>query len=248
MGKEGEGTMNNSEVYKVVGEAFKKSSLMIIGVSILISLVEIVSIYQSHVGVGKRYVINFEFYYIFIIIALFGMGIKYCLKNYGGWLSIRADRKRFLRGIVLVGIVGSPCIVGISYVLIWSIARLIVYLIQPIIVARVFTFKIGVLINMSSMGILCFALGACVGAIFYRLRPIVATALVSIPPIMIIIVIMSQLVFENKAWEILLSMMLMILQPFLDIGGQLIYTIIFWLIAYGLLIHAPMESYKYDLL
>ena len=200
--------MKNSEVYKVIGEAFKKSSLMIIGVSMLISLFEVVNIYGNYIETGKLYIIDFELYYLFMIIMLFIMGIKYCLKNYGGWLSIRGDRKRLLWGILLVGIVGSPCIVGISYIGVWSIAKLIVYVAPSLMMARVFPFEIEVLISMSSMGILCFSLGACVGAIFYRLRPIVATALVSIPPIMVSIVIMSQMVFENKTSEVILSMML----------------------------------------
>lgn len=240
--------MKNKEVYKVIGETFKKSSVVILGISILISLFEIASAYQSYMETGSRKTITFELPYLFIIILLFMMGVNYCFKNYGGWLSIRADRRSFLNGILLVGIVGSLFIMGMSYMLTWSIARLYVYLTQQIAGTSAFSFKVGDLVSIGSMGILCFALGACIGATFYRLRPIVATCLVSIPPIIVMITVMSQVVFENKTSEILLSVMLILLQSFLSIEGQVIYTIILWVIAYSLLIHAPMASYKYDLL
>lgn len=240
--------MKNKEVYKVIGEAFKKSSVVILGISMLMSLFEIASVYQSYMETGNRQTITFELPYLFIVILLFMMGVNYCLKNYGGWLSIRADRRGFLNGILLVGIAGSLFIMGMSYMLTWGIAQLYVYLTQQIAGASAFSFKVGDLMSIGSMGILCFALGACIGAIFYRLRPIVATCLVSIPPIIVMITVMSQVIFENKTSEILLSVMLILLQSFLSIGGQVIYTIILWVIAYSLLIHAPMASYKYDLL
>lgn len=240
--------MKNKEVYKVIGEAFKKSSVVILGISILISLFEIASAYQSYMETGNSKTITFELPYLCIIILLFMMGVNYCFKSYGGWLSIRADRRSFLNGILVVGIVGSLFIIGISYMLAWGTAQLYVYLTQQIAGANVFSFKVEDLMSIGSMSILCFALGACVGAIFYRLRPIVATCLVSIPPIIVMITGMSQVVFENKTSEILLSVMLILLQSFLSIEGQVIYTIILWVIAYRLLIHAPMESYKYDLL
>lgn len=87
--------MKNKEVYKVIGEVFKKNSLVILGTSLLISLFEIVSAYQSYMETGSRKTITFEVPYLCIIIFLFIMGFNYCFKNYGGWLSIRADRKSF---------------------------------------------------------------------------------------------------------------------------------------------------------
>lgn len=240
--------MKNKEVYKVIGEAFKKSSLVILGINMLISLLEIVSAYRSYIEVGNRKMITFELPYLSIIIFLFVMGVKYCFRSYGGWLSIRADRRSFLNGILMVGIVGSFFIMGISYILIWGIAQLQVYLTQQTVVVRAFSFKIEYLMSISSMAILCFALGACVGAIFYRLRPLVATCLVCIPPITVVIIVMLQIVFENKMSEILLSALIVLLQVFLNTEGQVVYTIILWLITYSLLIHAPMERYKYDLL
>ncbi|MBU3803715.1 MAG: hypothetical protein H9872_03000 [Candidatus Cellulosilyticum pullistercoris] len=240
--------MKNKEVYKVIGEAFKKSSLVILGINMLISLFEIVSAHQSYLEAGNRKMITFELPYLGIIIFLFIMGANYCFRNYGGWLSIRADRRSFLNGILIVGVVGSLFIMGISYILIWIIAQLQVYLTQPIVGSRAFSFKVEYLISISSMAILCFALGACVGAIFYRLRPLVATCLVSIPLITLMIIVLSQFVFENKISEILLSVLIVLLQAFLNVEGQVIYTIILWLITYSLLIHAPMERYKYDLL
>ena len=240
--------MKNKEVYKVIGEAFKKSSLVILGINMLISLFEIVSAHRSYLEAGNRKMITFELPYLGIIIFLFIMGANYCFRNYGGWLSIRADRRSFLNGILIVGVVGSLFIMGISYILIWIIAQLQVYLTQPIVVSRAFSFKVEYLISISSMAILCFALGACVGAIFYRLRPLVATCLVSIPLITLMIIVLSQFVFDNKISEILLSVLIVLLQAFLNVEGQVIYTIILWLITYSLLIHAPMERYKYDLL
>ena len=240
--------MKNKEVYKVIGEAFKKSSLVILGINILISLLEIVSAYRNYIEVGNYKMITFELPYLSMIIFLFIMGVNYCFRNYGGWLSIRADRRSFLKGILIVGVVGSFFIMGISYILIWSIAQLQVYLAGQPVGARAFSFKIEHLTSISSMAILCFALGACVGAIFYRLRPLVAACLVGIPPITVMIIVMSQVVFENKMSEVLLNVLIVLLQAFLNIEGQVIYTIILWIITYSLLLHAPMERYKYDLL
>lgn len=240
--------MKNKEVYKVIGEVFKKSSLVILGINILISLLEIVSAYRNYIELGNYKMITFELSYLSIIIFLFIMGVTYCFRNYGGWLSIRADRRSFLNGILMVGVVGSFFIMGISYILIWSIAQLQVYLTQQSVGASAFSFKIEHLTSISSMAILCFALGACVGAIFYRLRPLVATCLVGIPPMTVMIIVMSQVVFENKMSEVLLNVLIVLLQAFLNREGQVIYTIILWIITYSLLLHAPMERYKYDLL
>lgn len=240
--------MKNKEVYKVIREAFKKSSLVILGINILISLFEIVSAYLNYIEVGKYKMITFELPYLSSIIFLFIMGITYCFRNYGGWLSIRADRRSFLKGILMVGLVGSLLIMGISYILIWSIAQLQGYLTEQLVGVNTFSFDIEHLMSISSMGVLCFALGACIGAIFYRLRPLVATCLVSIPPITVIIIMLSQVVFENKMSEVLLNILIVLLQVFLNREGQVIYTIILWMITYSLLLHAPMERYKYDLL
>lgn len=240
--------MKNKEVYKVIGKAFKKSSLVILGINMLISFLEIVDAYRSYIEVGNSKMITFELPYLSIIIFLFIMGFNYCFRHYGGWLSIRADRRSFLNGILIVGIVGSFFVVGIIYTLIWSVTQIQLYLTQQTVVARAFSFKIEHLVSITSMAILCFALGTCVGAIFYRLRPLVATCLVGIPPITVMIIVMSQIVFENKMSEILLGALIVLLQAFLNTEGQVIYTIILWLITYSLLIHAPMERYKYDLL
>lgn len=235
-------------VYKILANQFIKRIgvlLLVISVWLAIDAIGACSLYIQKKGIS--YVV-FATPYILGISFLVITGYLYSYYQYAGFLSIQAKRKIYLKGIISVGTIGSILLLSLVYGITQFATHLVRMMIPMDIVKNSFPLSLEGLIHLWRMGLVAFVVGFFIGALFYRFKRITAFCVISIPILTFMITLLSNYLFDNDASNYLMIIMMVLLKSLVGGSAQIIVILLFWIMAYRLLIKAPIKQYAHDLI
>ena len=207
----------------------------------------------------------------FSMMFCFMAGIIFILKNFSGAISIRGDRKSFLKALSIWAIIISLFIVILSTTLEIGLKTLVevithkeVVLISDLAWLEIvgiemkssditFIWFIKVIFSRFVNGLMLFSFGYMIGTIGYRLRKRTnVLVFVVIPVVLIGYIVNSALRMDefiiNLGVAICNTIVYFIENPVLIILANIICIVIFSLLGTKLLIDAPTKEYANDLL
>ena len=245
---------------------FIKSSLVVLGIGLIGMGVGLIQFYMTYRDIEDslrdQASLAFSTPYIIVTIYLLVLGIYLSYHQYSGLISIQAERSKYLKQIVVIGTVGSALleiIIEICASLFTMLARFLCPLAYaPNSIAQAIPEEeIGLnfyqmissnLMEQIGIGLFVFAIGLLLGSLFYRLKISTAICMISILPILLALSVISEILFSTQASTLFMLVMLMMIKPMTNLGGQLAYSVLFYAIAVGLLVKAPIKAYAHDLL
>ena len=245
---------------------FIKSSLVVLGIGLIGMGVGLIQFYMTYRDIEDslrdQASLAISTPYIIVTIYLLVLGIYLSYHQYSGLISIQAERSKYLKQIVGIGTVGSvllEVINGIGASLFTMLGRFLCPLayIQNGFLDTTPQEEMGLnfyeiissnLIEQIGIGFFIFAVGLLLGSLFYRLKISTAICMISILPILLALSVISEILFSTQASTLFMLVMLMMIKPMTNLGGQLAYSVLFYAIAVGLLVKAPIKAYAHDLL
>ena len=238
--------MENLSIYKWLMTKYIKRVKSLLIVIIVWLGWDCVKAHSAYVNHGNIF-IDLDIGYILGAIFLFVSGVWYSYKKYPGLINIRARRGAYLKGIALIGTVGSMLLGVIIYMVTTLYIHMIQLWVHNKLVVDSFSGDIAGLISVVGLAMIIFAGSFFIGAVFYRLNKLTAICVLSIGPMLLVMSVLSYYLLQNDASMQWMFMMLWLAKPLLGGSGQLIYIVLFWLGGIALLIKAPLKAYAHDL-
>lgn len=247
-------------------KAFMKRSLMTLILAMILMVVTLMNFYETYVrldlSMRSQARLVFSTPYIITGIYLFVLGMSFSYYEYPGIMSIYANRKNNLRQMLLVGTVGVTILVSINGCITSLFTLAARYLCPVASVNNGFlddtlkefqNLQFGSIFTSSikeemGVGLFVFALGFLIGSLFYRLKASSAICVLSILPIFLALSFIAEILFTTQITTLFMLGMLMVIKPMVSFEGQLFYSTLFYIVAYGLLRKAPIKAYAHDLL
>ncbi len=247
-------------------KAFIKRSLIVLILGSILTAITLMNFYEAYVGLDlsmrSQARLVFSTPYIITGIYLFVLGISFSYYEYPGLISIYANRKNNLGQMLLVGTIGVTILESINGCITSLFTLGARYLcpaasikngfwdetlkgFQNLQFTSIFTSSIKEEIGI---GLFVFALGFLIGSLFYRLKVSSAICILSILPIFLALSFIAEMLFNTQITTLLMLSMLMVIKPMISFGGQLVYSTLFYIVAYALLRKAPIRAYAHDLL
>ncbi|WP_070000535.1 hypothetical protein [Cellulosilyticum sp. I15G10I2] len=240
--------MQNKMIYKNLSDQFiKRTGILLVVISVWLGI-DSLGAYRAYIQAkGITYVV-FATPYILGISFLLITGCLYSYYQYEIYLSIQAKRQTYLKGIIVVGTLGSIGFISLVYGLA-QVATAFARVIMPSdVVKDSFPLSIEGMLNLWGIGLVAFALGFFVGALFYRFKRVTAVCVTSTPLLVFIISLLSNYLFENDGSMYLMLSMMLVVKSLVGGIGQIIYILLFWMMGYQLLVKAPIKQYAHDLI
>lgn len=247
--RKGGGEVQNKMIYKILRDQFiKRVGILLAVISVWLGI-DGLGAYRAYIQMNDITYVVFATPYILGIGFLLITGGLYSYYQYAGFLSIQAKRQTYLKGIMVVGTVGSIVLLSLVYGLTQvatAVARVIIMPSDAI--KDSFPLSIEGVLNLWGIGLAAFALGFFVGALFYRFKRVTAACVISIPILVFIISLLSNYLFENDASMYLMLITMLVVRSLAGGIGQIISILLFWIMGYKLLAQAPIKQYAHDLL
>lgn len=246
--RKGCGEMQNKMIYKMLGNQFiKRISILLAVISVWLGI-DSLGAYRWYIQTNDITYVVFATPYILGIGFLFITSIFYSYNQYAGFLSIQAKRQTYLKGIIMVGTIGSIVFISLVYGLTQVAAAFARAIMPSDAIKDIFPLSIEGMLNLWRIGLIVFAVGFFVGALFYRFKIVTAVCVTSIPVLVFIISILSNYLFENDTSMYLTFIIMFIVKSLAEGIGQIIAILIFWMMGYLLLVKAPVRQYAHDLI
>ena len=239
--------MQHEMIYKTLGNQFiKRISILLVVISVWLGI-DGLGAYRSYIQRNNITYVVFATPYILGIGFLLITGSLYSYYQYAGFLSIQAKRQTYLKGIIMVGTVGSIGFISLVYGLAQTATAFARVIMPSDAIRDSFPLSIEGMLNLWVIGLVSFSLGFFVGALFYRFKVFTATCLISAPLLVCVIIILSNYLFENDTSMYMMLLMMLIVKSLTGGIGQIISILLFWMMGYQLLIKAPIKQYAHDL-
>ena len=247
-------------------KAFIKRSFIVLILGSILMAITLMKFYEAYVGLDlsarAQAKLVFSTPYIITGIYLFVLGMSFSYYEYPGIISIYANRKNNLRQMLLVGTVGIIILESINGGITSLFTLGARYLCPAASVQNGFlddtlkefqNLQFGSIFVSSikeeiGIGLFVFALGSLIGSLFYRLKASSAICVLSILPIFLALSFIAEILFHTQMTALFMLSMLMVIKPIINFWGQLVYSTLFYVLAYALLRKAPIKAYAHDLL
>ena len=247
-------------------KAFIRRSLMVLILGSVLMTITLIKFYETYVRLDlstrSQAKLVFSTPYIIVGIYLFVLGVSFSYYEYPGLMSIYANRKNNLRQMLFVGTIGTTILESINGCITSLFTLQARYLCPEVSVKNGFlddtirefqNLQFGSILTSSikeeiGIGLFVFALGFLIGSLFYRLKASSAVCILSILPIFLALSFIAEILFHTESTALFMLSMLMVIKPMVSFGGQLIYSTLFYIVAYALLRKAPIKAYAHDLL
>lgn len=215
--------------------------LGIIGVIIILESLQMGKLYSQH---GIHGTVIFSIAYVIIMLFISAKGIIHSYWKFGCYMSIRAQRGSYLKHIVIIDLLGVLGVSSITYGVERGISQLITHWSNQVW-EQTGVIELEQIIGLS---LVVYCTGFFIGALFYRMRKIIALCVIGSVPILLLAMVLAELIFENEVTYIILTTAMYCVGQLLECGGQMIYSVILLVGAILLLREAPIPKYKHDLL
>jgi len=245
--------LNQNQVVKVIIEQWiRRSGFVIVGM-ILIIILDCMQVFKQYITNGVIGDISFYRAYLLILGFIFLQGMIQSYHDYSGYLGIRAQRKEYLMYMLLIGVIGT---IGLMIVIfdLDIVARKCIGIViyhkwQAIDSGHNKMEELYTSIKfLWRTGILLYGIGFFTGALFYRLRKVVALALIISVPVIVMGIVILEITVQNPITKSLFNLISVLIVPALEGRRQLTYGGVLIGGAILLLRHAPTNRYKHDLM
>ena len=240
--------MSEQKIYALLGRQFFRKGLWglaIAAIGLGLNVLTTLKMYYSKEAVLG---VSFNLPYVLIILFLITVGWQYSAREYAGLMGIQARRTTYLKGMMVIGIVGSLVMLSLVYSIIQGFTFLTAYLFKDYTVETSFYLNLRGIMSLWGIGEIAFALGFFLGALTYRFKTITAVSLISFLPLLGVTSILSHYLFEDELSMYWMFVMLWLAKSFVSDIGQPIYIVFFLGLGWQLLKRAPIECYAHDLL
>lgn len=237
--------MLNSRSIKIVGKTWMMRSGIIIASITLIILYQWIQRVQYeavHSDLGKG---SFLSAYIIVVIGIGILGILQSYHDYSGYMSIRAQRGKYLGAMLFIGIVGSGILMSLLYG--------VDILCSKVLIGSM-PYQWEMIAGLESLGFclgvaeVVYGLGFFIGAVFYRMRKGVAFCLVGMLPVIMTGIFFSQFLWKNVIVDTMILIMTYLIMAAFTGRGQVFWVMALIVGSILLLKSAPVTRYKHDLL